>query len=40
MTEPESFWAVSQWYENFGQVSDEELQSLLRSAAFVLPHAA
>lgn len=40
VAEPESFWAVSQWYEKFNQVSDEEVRNLLRSADFVLPHAA
>lgn len=40
VAEPESFWAVSQWYENFDQVSDEDVRDLLRSAALVLPHAA
>lgn len=29
---PESFYAVSVWYEEFGQTSDEEVRSLLESA--------
>lgn len=40
VAEPELFLAVSQWYEDFGQVSDEDVQQLLQSAAGSLPRAA
>jgi putative phosphoribosyl transferase len=30
---PAAFYAVGAWYENFGQTSDEEVQTLLRRAA-------
>jgi predicted phosphoribosyltransferase len=33
VAEPELFLAVSQWYENFSQVSDEEVRRLLEKAA-------
>jgi predicted phosphoribosyltransferase len=29
---PEPFYAVGQWYENFGQTSDEEVTDLIRRA--------
>jgi putative phosphoribosyl transferase len=29
---PEPFWAVGQWYKDFGQITDEEVQDLLRQA--------
>jgi putative phosphoribosyl transferase len=34
---PESFHAVSMWYEEFSQTSDEEVRYLLDSAAHVAP---
>ncbi len=34
---PESFHAVSMWYEEFSQTSDEEVRYLLESAAHVAP---
>ena len=30
---PEPFWSVGQWYEDFSQVSDDEVRDLLRRAA-------
>jgi predicted phosphoribosyltransferase len=36
---PERFWAVGQWYTDFSQTSDEEVQDLPRRAAN-LPRAA
>jgi putative phosphoribosyl transferase len=30
---PEPFWSVGQWYDDFSQVSDEEVRDLLRRAA-------
>lgn len=32
---PDPFWAVGQWYTDFSQTSDEEVQDLLRRAASV-----
>jgi putative phosphoribosyl transferase len=32
VAEPEQFLAVSQWYEDFSQISDEDVQRLLESA--------
>ena len=29
---PEPFWSVGQWYEDFSQVSDDEVRDLLRRA--------
>jgi putative phosphoribosyl transferase len=29
---PEPFWAVGQWYRNFGQTSDEEVRALLETS--------
>jgi predicted phosphoribosyltransferase len=40
VAEPEVFLAVSQWYQDFSQVSDEDVQRLLDSAASWLPRAA
>ena len=40
VAEPEMFLAVSQWYEDFPQVSDEDVQRLLESAAGSLSRAA
>jgi putative phosphoribosyl transferase len=38
---PEPFWAVGQWYRNFSQTTDQEVQDLLRrSADFYSPKAA
>ena len=37
MSTPESFHAVSMWYEEFSQTTDEEVQSLLESSAHVAP---
>jgi putative phosphoribosyl transferase len=37
---PELFLAVSQWYENFSEVSDEEVHRLLEKAAGSVPSAA
>jgi len=30
---PEPFWAVGDWYQDFEQTSDEEVQQLLQQAA-------
>jgi predicted phosphoribosyltransferase len=30
---PEPFWSVGQWYDDFSQISDEEVRDLLRRAA-------
>jgi len=38
--EPEMFLAVSQWYRNFIQVSDEEVRQLLEASVSSMPHAA
>jgi predicted phosphoribosyltransferase len=40
VSEPEMFLAVSQWYEDFTQISDEDVQRLLDGAAGSLSHAA
>jgi predicted phosphoribosyltransferase len=40
VAEPAMFLAVSQWYEDFPQISDEDVQRLLESAAGSLSHAA
>ena len=40
VAEPEMFLAVSQWYEDFPQISDEDVQRLLESAAGSLSRAA
>jgi putative phosphoribosyl transferase len=40
VAEPEQFLAVSQWYEDFSQISDDDICSLLNQAAGSLPHAA
>ena len=38
---PKAFRSVSQWYEDFGQTSDEQVRDLLRRAASLLtPNAA
>jgi predicted phosphoribosyltransferase len=33
LTEPEPFLSVGQWYEDFRQVTDREVQDLLQQAA-------
>jgi len=38
--EPELFLAVSQWYQDFGPVSDEDVQRLLENAGGSMPRAA
>jgi predicted phosphoribosyltransferase len=38
--EPETFLAVSQWYQDFSQVSDEEVRHLLETSAGSIRHAA
>jgi putative phosphoribosyl transferase len=38
--EPEMFLAVSQWYRDFTQVSDEDVQKLLQNAESSMPRAA
>jgi putative phosphoribosyl transferase len=40
VAEPAMFLAVSQWYEDFPQISDEDVQRLLESAASSLSQAA
>jgi putative phosphoribosyl transferase len=40
VAEPELFFAVSQWYQDFSQVSDEDVQRLLGSAVGSKPRAA
>ena len=37
--EPEMFLAVSQWYRDFKQVSDEDVQGLLASGSSMSPAA-
>jgi putative phosphoribosyl transferase len=37
--EPEEFFAVGQWYENFSQTTDAEVRDLLERAAQRPPHA-
>jgi len=40
VAEPELFLAVSQWYENFSQISDDDVRMLLEQAAGWMPRAA
>jgi predicted phosphoribosyltransferase len=40
VAEPELFFAVSQWYQDFSQISDEDVQGLLESAVGLMPCAA
>ena len=40
MAEPDLFLAVSQWYQDFSQVSDEDVRSLLDRSAASIPRAA
>ncbi len=40
VAEPEMFSAVSQWYEDFSQITDEDVQRLLESAAGSVSRAA
>jgi putative phosphoribosyl transferase len=40
VAEPERFLAILQWYENFSQVSDEDVDRLLEKGAGSLPSAA
>jgi putative phosphoribosyl transferase len=40
VAEPEMFLAVSQWYEDFTQVSDEDVRHLLEASLELLPRAA
>ncbi len=40
VAEPEMFLAVSQWYRNFVQVTDEDVQRLLRGVESPMPRAA
>lgn len=40
VAEPETFLAVSQWYEDFTQISDEDVRRLVESATGSLPRAA
>jgi len=40
VAEPELFLAVSQWYQDFSQISDEDVQRLLEDAAGLMPRAA
>jgi putative phosphoribosyl transferase len=40
VAEPEFFLAVSQWYQNFSEISDEDVRSLLDQMAASIPHAA
>lgn len=40
VAKPEEFLAVSQWYQDFSQVSDEDVQRLLESAINPIPRAA
>jgi predicted phosphoribosyltransferase len=40
VAEPELFFAVSQWYQDFSQISDEDVQDLLESAVGLMPCAA
>ena len=35
---PEPFYGVSRWYEDFSQVTDEEVQTLLENADYQLLH--
>ncbi len=40
LAQPETFFAVSQWYEDFRQVSDDEVRGLLERSMVFMPHAA
>jgi len=40
VAEPELFLAVSQWYQDFSQISDEDVRSLLDRSAASIPLAA
>jgi predicted phosphoribosyltransferase len=40
VAEPEMFFAVSQWYENFTQTTDDDVRALLEDAAQSRPRAA
>jgi predicted phosphoribosyltransferase len=40
VAEPETFLAVSQWYEDFSQVSDDQVRALLERATSFMPRAA
>jgi len=40
LAKPEQFLAVSQWYQDFTQVSDEDVQRLLESTIDPIPRAA
>jgi predicted phosphoribosyltransferase len=40
VAEPELFLAVSQWYQDFSQITDEDVQRLLENAAGLMPRAA
>lgn len=40
VAEPEMFFAVSQWYENFSQTSDDEVRTLLERSMSSMPRAA
>ncbi|MBZ5667894.1 MAG: phosphoribosyltransferase [Acidobacteriia bacterium] len=40
VAEPELFLAVSQWYQDFNQISDEDVRSLLDRSAASIPRAA
>jgi len=40
VAEPELFLAVSQWYQDFRQISDEDVRSLLDRSAASIPRAA
>jgi putative phosphoribosyl transferase len=40
VAEPEHFLAVSQWYENFSQISDDDVRAWLEQSAGSLPRAA
>ncbi len=40
VAEPDRFLAVSQWYQDFSQISDEDVQRLLESGGGSMPRAA
>jgi putative phosphoribosyl transferase len=40
VAEPRTFFAVSQWYENFTQTTDEDVRALLKQAARPVSRAA
>ena len=40
VAEPETFLAVSQWYEDFAPISDEDVCRLLGNPVSQMPHAA